>query len=394
MRGNFIRKWLIGLAGAAMIVAIVDASSSAGGPESADFAGERSFAAHPSGWPAKPFETLAGGTIPEASPAESAPGEGSSIEASQIGSGPNGIPSGAAAGPAGNPDAADSAAIARGSETAPVIAKNENEVHISALPAPSRVVEVTAYYLNVRANGYTGSKIIDVVEKGTRLEIVSENEKGWLRVKGGGYVHGAYTEPAPANAGSNGAKESRLTVPGAFRLATAEPSATRGETAAREPESGQASDKAGSPLKPTSAVETESGLTEEDIALMFEGTALAGHDLESTILEVEEQYGINALFTIAVMKLESGNGSSNIAKKKNNLFGLNATGPDPHSKAFSFETKGDSVRKFGQLLADNYVDKGLTTIEKIARKYCPANAKWPSLVKNIMNRDFKKLNAT
>jgi flagellum-specific peptidoglycan hydrolase FlgJ len=144
------------------------------------------------------------------------------------------------------------------------------------------------------------------------------------------------------------------------------------------------------PKKPTSIVMTDSGLTEDHISTIFKGTALEDEGLEEVILEIEEMYGINAYFTIAVLKLESGNGESRLATTKNNLFGLNAIDGNIN-EAFSFKTKGDSVRKFGQLISKSYVDKGYTTIEKVSKKYCPSNSEWPSLVASIMKSDYRKL---
>src|SRR5690606_37405900 len=72
--------------------------------------------------------------------------------------------------------------------------------------------------------------------------------------------------------------------------------------------------------EPSSKVNTLSGLSEDQIESLFEDSALAGHDLGEAILHIEETYGINAFFTIAVMKLESGHGKSKLAKTKNNLF--------------------------------------------------------------------------
>jgi hypothetical protein len=263
------------------------------------------------------------------------------------------------------------------------IVKNANqEVHIASIPVRKiHTYEVTAYFLNVRTNGYPKSKVIRVARKGEKLDIVSKTDNGWLRISGGGYVHGDYARLLDEAAGK----------PGEY---SAEPK-PQGESD-KEPETeGKSKEQAPADklTKPTSTVETSSGLTEEDISVIFRGTALAGHGLEESVLEAEEKFGINALFTIAVMKLESGNGKSRLAQKKNNLFGLNASGSDPHERAYSFETKGDSVMKFGQLLSDKYVDKGYTTIEKIGTKYCPANSKWPGLVKAIMKKDFMKLNA-
>ena len=243
--------------------------------------------------------------------------------------------------------------------------------------------KVTAYYLNVRTKPSAQSDIIKVVKQGTRLKVTAKTENGWLELQGGGYVHGGYAAKIKGEVSALSFSAASKRVP-----------AIEINDAGAEKE--QQSEKIAKPEveelnKPTSIVESDSGLTEAHIAKIFEGTALSGHNLEQAILEIEEDYGINAYFTIAVMKLESGNGKSYLAKKKNNLFGLNAIDGNKYNKAFSFKTKGDSVRKFGQLLSRNYVNKGLTTIEKVARKYCPANSRWSSLVKNIMKRDYKKL---
>ena len=243
--------------------------------------------------------------------------------------------------------------------------------------------KVTAYYLNVRTKPSAQSDIIKVVKQGTRLKVTAKTENGWLELQGGGYVHGGYAAKIKGEVSALSFSAASKRVP-----------AIEINDAGAEKE--QQSEKIAKPEveelnKPTSIVESDSGLTEAHIAKIFEGTALSGHNLEQAILEIEEEYGINAYFTIAVMKLESGNGKSYLAKKKNNLFGLNAIDGNKYNKAFSFKTKGDSVRKFGQLLSRNYVNKGLTTIEKVARKYCPANSRWSSLVKNIMKRDYNKL---
>lgn len=223
----------------------------------------------------------------------------------------------------------------------------------------------TAFYLNVRSGAGKTYKILRTVKRGTVLEVADQTVNGWLKLADGGFVHGAYARPEPVQIVSPPAPISAL------------PS---------EPVFPAESEETPKPAKPTSLVRSDSGLTEKAIAEILKGTDLEGHGLESAILEVEDDYGINAFFTIAVMKLESGNGKSRLAKAKNNLFGLNATG-GRNENAFRFETKADSVRKFGQLIADHYIGKGYTTIEKVARKYCPVNDKWPKLVQNIMIRD-------
>ncbi|MCC3371647.1 glucosaminidase domain-containing protein [Cohnella sp. REN36] len=292
-------------------------------------------------------------------------------------------------------------------------------------PAPSPAIlptydtyEVTAYFLNVRANPYAKSKILDVVSRGTLLEVVGKSDEGWLRLRGEGYVHGGYAKlvsaadassPATAKDSKAAVNEPKATVndpkstdkdpksdePPQPKLKVgtggADASAKTGGTKTVPGKPAPKPQPLGQPNKPTSAVKSDSGLTAEHIATILKGTALANIGLEDAILEIEEEYGINAYFTIAVMKLESGNGKSKLAKTKNNLFGLNAVTGSENVKAFSFSSKEDSIRKFGQLLAKNYVGKGYTTIEKVAKKYCPASGTWATKVKNIMASDHRKI---
>ncbi|CAI6031493.1 glucosaminidase domain-containing protein [Cohnella sp. JJ-181] len=268
-----------------------------------------------------------------------------------------------------------------------------------AAPKPPAVAPyiVTAYYLNVRANPYNGSKVLRVVKQGTQLEVLSRTDKGWLRLKDGGYVHGGYAEPAgeAASGSATGAKAETQPLPEPASEGKPPSSAAReGAVQAADPKpewtpQEASPDEDADPARPTNRVRSDSGLTEAHIAKLFKDTALAGHGIEDVVLEIEEKYGINAFFTIAVMKLESGNGKSKLSRTKNNLFGLNATSGT--AKAFSFKTKADSVRKFGQLLSDKYVDKGLTTVDKVAAKYCPASSSWAGKVMGIMKSDFRKL---
>ncbi|GGG70923.1 glucosaminidase domain-containing protein [Paenibacillus radicis (ex Gao et al. 2016)] len=259
-----------------------------------------------------------------------------------------------------------------------------NSVPVIAPLPLDPVYEVTAHYLNIRSESNADSDIVQVVKQGTKLVIDRPLDNGWVALKDGGFVHGRYVkELQQAILATETPEQRQRVIEQAFlrnedtlRIAIPQPLPEEKET---------------EPIKPSSIVGADSGLSESHIAEILDNTALAGQNLEQAILKIEEEYGINAYFTIAVMKLESGNGKSKLAKNKNNLFGLNATGSNPHNRAFTFETKGDSVLKFGQLLSKNYVNKGYTTVEKIARKYCPANPEWPNLVLKIMKSDFKKL---
>lgn len=77
--------------------------------------------------------------------------------------------------------------------------------------------------------------------------------------------------------------------------------------------------------------------------------------LEGILIEMEEEWGINAVILAGIIALESGWGNSYIAQTKNNLAGLGAsTGP----AAFHFDTREDSVRFLAELLAVKYSPDG------------------------------------
>lgn len=256
---------------------------------------------------------------------------------------------------------------------------------------PSEYYEVTAYFLNVRADSNADSNILKTIEQGTRLEIVNQFDNGWLELKDGGFINGRYAVQLQHEGESSRSEVEILSIHTYDHEQQEVHNEILKEVHKADDSEAVQQIAAYEPNEPTSDVESSSGLTKEHIEKLFEGSALADNGLEEAILDIEEMYGINAYFTIAVMKLESGHGKSQLAKKKNNLFGLNAIDGDKYNKAFSFKTKGDSVQKFGQLLADHYVGKGLTTIEKVAKKYCPTDSKWASMVKSIMKSDYKKL---
>ena len=63
-------------------------------------------------------------------------------------------------------------------------------------------------------------------------------------------------------------------------------------------------------------------------------------------VKYQNQYGVNALMAASFAALESGWGKSDIAKRKNNLFGLNATDNNPGGNADSFNAVDDCIMNF------------------------------------------------
>ncbi|MBS5937893.1 MAG: cell wall-binding repeat-containing protein [Clostridium sp.] len=77
-------------------------------------------------------------------------------------------------------------------------------------------------------------------------------------------------------------------------------------------------------------------------------------NLGQAFKDAEKLYGVNALLALGVAINESSFGNSEIAKKKNNLFGLNAVDSSPGLSADSFATPKDSVMDF----AKNWISRG------------------------------------
>lgn len=76
-------------------------------------------------------------------------------------------------------------------------------------------------------------------------------------------------------------------------------------------------------------------------------------NLGQALKDVESKYGVNALLTLGIAINESGYGNSNIARTKNNLFGLQAYDANTDA-ASSFASPADSVVDF----AKNYISRG------------------------------------
>jgi len=76
--------------------------------------------------------------------------------------------------------------------------------------------------------------------------------------------------------------------------------------------------------------------------------------------EAEERYKINALYLIAHSALESSWGRSQIAKDKNNFFGIAAYDTTPYDSAKSFDDVDKGILGAAKWIRENYIDNGRT----------------------------------
>ena len=90
----------------------------------------------------------------------------------------------------------------------------------------------------------------------------------------------------------------------------------------------------------------------------IKGSRLAGKG--AIFKEAEERYHINALYLIAHSALESSWGRSQIAKDKNNFFGIAAYDTTPYDSAKSFDDVDKGILGAAKWIRENYIDNGRT----------------------------------
>lgn len=132
-----------------------------------------------------------------------------------------------------------------------------------------------------------------------------------------------------------------------------------------------------------------SNLTQEQIHTMLEGTRL--QCLSAYYYEYEKIYKVNALFIISLTSLESGYGTSKLARTHNNLAGYRG------SKSWTyFNSWHDCLNEVYRLIGQEYLSpngrfyNGLD-IKSINSKYCGDTYQWSLDINTIAHKYLKKL---
>lgn len=107
-------------------------------------------------------------------------------------------------------------------------------------------------------------------------------------------------------------------------------------------------------------------------------------------VEAENKYGVNAVFLASLAILESTWGTSNYARNRNNLFGMNANTDSPDD-AYNYSNKRDCVMDVAKALKTSYLTNGGVyhegyTLPDVRIHYCPPNNRWDDEVANLMEQ--------
>lgn len=133
-----------------------------------------------------------------------------------------------------------------------------------------------------------------------------------------------------------------------------------------------------------------SNLTRDQAYQMLEGTAL--QSLSRAYVYMEELYGVNAIFLMSLSAEESGYGTSNLARTRNNIGGIKNN--DGSWRLFS--DWGECLNYKAKLLKDYYLTEDGDyfngySIFNINEKYCEQKT-WSDNINQIANELLNKLN--
>lgn len=122
------------------------------------------------------------------------------------------------------------------------------------------------------------------------------------------------------------------------------------------------------------------------------------------IYDAQQKSGMSALAILGIGALESGYGTSNIAKKKNNIWGWSATNVNPAGNAKSFSQMSQGALEFANAFMKTYYNKyGAKSILSAGTGANPAgkgyayndngtiSKSWASSVGNIMDNFYNSV---
>ncbi len=104
--------------------------------------------------------------------------------------------------------------------------------------------------------------------------------------------------------------------------------------------------------------------------------------------KAQKDHGVNAIFLSALAALESGRGTSKIARDKNNLFGFKAYDENPYSFAKKFPDVETGIDEVARYIKKEYLTEGGkhyngTSIEDVNKKYA-TDPEWHQKIEKIM----------
>ncbi len=134
------------------------------------------------------------------------------------------------------------------------------------------------------------------------------------------------------------------------------------------------------PINKTNKPFTPTNLSVIQLNYLLDDTAIANHG--KYFKKLEKDYEVNAVYAIAVMRLESGLGY--LPPSKNNLFSIREG-----YKWRSFESPKAAILYFGFLMRDGMYENN--DLHTIANTYCEQSNTWYKEITLIMNQMWERI---
>ncbi|QXN70041.1 putative glucosaminidase domain-containing protein [Bacillus phage vB_BspH_Mawwa] len=132
---------------------------------------------------------------------------------------------------------------------------------------------------------------------------------------------------------------------------------------------------------------TDGKLTAEDLNKWIDSKAPKNslmRGMGEAFFKAGQESGLDPRYLIAHAAQETGWGTSNILKSKNNWFGIGAFDNSPFSSAKSFEGREKGIIEGAKWISENYYNKGNTTLSKMKQAGYATDPQWANRISSIM----------
>lgn len=132
---------------------------------------------------------------------------------------------------------------------------------------------------------------------------------------------------------------------------------------------------------------TDGKLTAEDLNKWIDSKAPKNslmRGMGEAFFKAGQESGLDPRYLIAHAAQETGWGTSNILKSKNNWFGIGAFDDSPFSSAKSFEGREKGIIEGAKWISENYYNKGNTTLSKMKQAGYATDPQWANRISSIM----------
>lgn len=105
-----------------------------------------------------------------------------------------------------------------------------------------------------------------------------------------------------------------------------------------------------------------------------------------TFMKAGQESGLDPRYLVSHAAIETGWGTSNIARDKNNFYGIGAFDSSPYESAYGYDGAEAGIIGGAKWIADNYYDEGQTTLDQMANgpKSYATDPEWANKIASTM----------